>query len=152
MVGNHEDLRALAEFYGAPSTIPVTKDTKDEARELTPGPGGLPGRGLVVLARYMQILSPALCRPTARQRHQHPPLLPAFLQGARPTPRRTSASKHGATAHYVTADLDEGPIIEQDVTAPGTRTPLATLQARPDVEEQRCWHRRCAGTSNTGCS
>ena len=72
---------------------------------------------LVVLARYMQVLSDSLCRAAVRQGDQHPPLVPAELQGGAPYHQAFDRGVKlvGATAHYVTRDLDEGPIIEQDV-------------------------------------
>ena len=71
---------------------------------------------LVVLARYMQVLSNDLCR-SGRPGHQHPPLVPARVQGREPVPPglRPRSQAGGRHAHYVTAELDEGPIIEQEV-------------------------------------
>jgi formyltetrahydrofolate deformylase len=119
VVSNHEAFRELVESRGIPfHHVPVTAATKAEAegrilelvREQRGRPGG-PGA----------LHADPLGRPVpgaAGGRDQHPPLVPAELQGrAAPTTRRTRAasSSSGATAHYVTADLDEGPIIEQEV-------------------------------------
>jgi formyltetrahydrofolate deformylase len=118
VVGNHTDLAGLAGFYGIPfHHLPVTPDTKADAearllalvRELDVE--------LVVLARYMQILSDDLCRALeGRVINIHHSFLPSF-KGARPYAQAHDRGVKliGATAHYVTADLDEGPIIEQDV-------------------------------------
>ena len=119
VVGNHPDLAPVAQFYGVPFlNIPVTKETKADAeRELL----NLirPERvELVVLARYMQILSEKICEEMrGRVINIHHSFLPSF-KGARPYAQAHDRGVKliGATAHYVTADLDEGPIIEQDVT------------------------------------
>lgn len=138
VVGNHRDLEPLTEFYGKEfHHIPVTKDTKAEAearllalvRELDVE--------LVVLARYMQILSDDLCRELEGQViNIHHSFLPAFI-GANPYARAKDRGVKliGATAHYATADLDEGPIIEQDVTRVTHGESAADLQSRgADVE------------------
>ena len=119
VVGNHETLRDVAEFYEVPfHHIPVSKDTKEAAEaELLQLVEEL-GVELVVLARYMQILSPALCsRLHGGVINIHHSFLPSF-KGAKPyhQAHERGVKLIGATAHYVTADLDEGPIIEQDVT------------------------------------
>ena len=97
--------------------VPVTPDTKADAEkrllELVDGTGA----HLVVLARYMQVLSDDLCRQlSGRAINIHHSFLPSF-KGARPYHQAFDRGVKlvGATAHYVTADLDEGPIIEQDV-------------------------------------
>ena len=118
VVSNHEDLRAMAEAANLPFVhLPVTPDTKldGEARLLE-----LVDEydiDLVVLARYMQILSDDLCRALAgRAINIHHSFLPGF-KGAKPYHQAYARGVKlvGATAHYVTADLDEGPIIEQEV-------------------------------------
>lgn len=119
VVGNHEDLKPLAEFYGVPfHFVPATPQDKAESearmRELV---AKLDAQ-LVVLARYMQVLSPALTEAmNGRIINIHHSFLPGF-KGARPYQRahERGVKLIGATAHYVTAELDEGPIIEQDVT------------------------------------
>lgn len=118
VVSNHEDLRYLAEREGVEYIhLPVTKDTKatQEARllELVEQTGS----ELVVLARYMQVLSDTLCTKLAgRCINIHHSFLPGF-KGAKPYYQAYARGVKliGATAHYVTADLDEGPIIEQMV-------------------------------------
>ena len=119
VVSNHPDLRDLVEWHGIPfHHVPVTPGTKeaaeDELRKLVTAYDV----DTVVLARYMQILSDSLCRDLAgRAINIHHSLLPSF-KGARPyyQARARGVKVVGATAHYVTADLDEGPIIEQDFT------------------------------------
>ena len=149
VVGNHEDLRDVAEFYGAPFTcVPVTRDTREAAEaELLGLVDGL-GVELVVLARYMQILSPALCeRLHGGVINIHHSFLPSF-KGANPyrQAHQRGVKLIGATAHYVTADLDEGPIIEQDVTRAAHEDTVATLRAKGQDVERRVlaqavrWH------------
>ena len=149
VVGNHEDLRPVAEFYGAPFTcIPVTRETKEAAEaELLRLVGELDVE-LVVLARYMQILSPALCeRLHGGVINIHHSFLPSF-KGANPyrQAHQRGVKLIGATAHYVTADLDEGPIIEQDVTRATHEDTVATLRAKGQDVERRVlaqavrWH------------
>jgi len=118
VVSNHRDLEHLAEFYDVPfHHVPVTPDTKVAAEaELRKLIDELDTE-LVVLARYMQILSDSLCADLAgRIINIHHSFLPSF-KGARPYHQAYDRGVKliGATAHYVTADLDEGPIIEQDV-------------------------------------
>ena len=149
VVGNHEDLRDVAEFYGAPFTcVPVTRDTREAAEaELLGLVDGL-GVELVVLARYMQILSPTLCeRLHGGVINIHHSFLPSF-KGANPyrQAHQRGVKLIGATAHYVTADLDEGPIIEQDVTRAAHEDSVASLRAKGQDVERRVlaqavrWH------------
>lgn len=149
VVGNHEDLRDVAEFYGAPFTcVPVTRDTREAAEaELLGLVDGL-GVELVVLARYMQILSPALCeRLHGGVINIHHSFLPSF-KGAKPYHQAHDRGVKliGATAHYVTADLDEGPIIEQDVTRASHADSALALQRKGQDVERRVlaqavkWH------------
>jgi formyltetrahydrofolate deformylase len=118
IISNHRDFYQLAASYNVPfQHIPVTAATKAqaEARQLEVIEGE--GAELVVLARYMQILSDDLCRRLAgRAINIHHSFLPSF-KGAKPyyQAHERGVKLIGATAHYVTADLDEGPIIEQDV-------------------------------------
>jgi formyltetrahydrofolate deformylase len=118
VVGNHTDLAGLAEFYGVPfHHVPVTRDTKPAAEAELLGLVGSLDAELVVLARYMQILSADLCATLAgRVINIHHSFLPSFV-GAKPYHQayERGVKLIGATAHYATADLDEGPIIEQDV-------------------------------------
>ena len=118
VVSNHTALADLAAFYGIPfHHVPVTKATKADAEaRLLELVHGLDVE-LVVLARYMQILSDDLCRAlSGRIINIHHSFLPSF-KGARPYAQAHDRGVKliGATAHYVTGDLDEGPIIEQDV-------------------------------------
>ena len=97
--------------------VPVTPDTKADAERRLMELVDETGAHLVVLARYMQVLSDDLCRQlSGRAINIHHSFLPSF-KGARPYHQAFDRGVKlvGATAHYVTADLDEGPIIEQDV-------------------------------------
>ena len=97
--------------------MPVTPDTKADAEKRLMELVDETGAHLVVLARYMQVLSDDLCRQlTGRAINIHHSFLPSF-KGARPYHQAFDRGVKlvGATAHYVTGDLDEGPIIEQDV-------------------------------------
>jgi formyltetrahydrofolate deformylase len=118
VVSNHEDLRAMAEAANLPFIhLPVTPDSKAEAEARLLELVEKHDIDLVVLARYMQILSDDLCRALkGRAINIHHSFLPGF-KGARPYHQAYSRGVKlvGATAHYVTADLDEGPIIEQEV-------------------------------------
>ncbi len=136
VVSNHEDLREAVEGFGVPfHVVKVTKDNKPEAEarihEL------MAGNDLLVLARYMQILSADFVEKwPMRIINIHHSFLPAFV-GA--DPYRQAYDKGvkliGATAHYVTADLDQGPIIEQDVERVSHRYSVADLrELGEDVE------------------
>lgn len=118
VVSNHEILRPLADFYKADYFhIPITKETKAAAEEKLLEIIDERKVELVVLARYMQIISPELCEKLAGSIiNIHHSFLPSF-KGARPYAQAHARGVKliGATAHYVTSDLDEGPIIEQDV-------------------------------------
>jgi formyltetrahydrofolate deformylase len=119
VISNHPDLEAAVSVFGIPfHHIPVTPDTKPEAENRTLRL--LEGKAdLIVLARYMQILSPEFVnRFPDRIINIHHSFLPAFA-GADPYRQayERGVKRIGATAHYVTAELDEGPIIEQDVVA-----------------------------------
>jgi formyltetrahydrofolate deformylase len=118
VVSNHPDAEALVRGYGIEFRhIPVTAESKADAEfELMKLHEDL-GIHLVVLARYMQVLSDDVCRRLSGQAiNIHHSFLPSF-KGARPYHQAFDRGVKliGATAHYVTADLDEGPIIEQDV-------------------------------------
>ena len=149
VVGNHEVLRSVAEFYGVPfHHIPVAKDTKEAAEAELLGLVDSLGVELVVLARYMQILSPALCeRLHGGVINIHHSFLPSF-KGAKPYHQAHDRGVKliGATAHYVTADLDEGPIIEQDVTRASHADSVLALQRKGQDVERRVlaqavkWH------------
>ena len=118
VVSNHPDLRPMAEAAGLPFLhVPVTADTKADAEQRLLQLVEEHRIDLVVLARYMQILSDDLCRALqGRAINIHHSFLPGF-KGAKPYHQAYSRGVKlvGATAHYVTAELDEGPIIEQEV-------------------------------------
>ena len=118
VVSNHPDLSYLAETYDVPfHHIPVTSETKEAAEARLLDLVDELGIDLVVLARYMQILSADLCKKLeGRAINIHHSMLPSF-KGARPYIQAYTRGVKlvGATAHYVTSDLDEGPIIEQEV-------------------------------------
>ena len=140
VASNHEDCRELVEFYGLPFTvIPVTKETKAQAERELLALVEQTGTELVVLARYMQILSDWLCEQLAgRAINIHHSFLPGF-KGARPYHQAHDRGVKliGASAHYVTADLDEGPIIEQDVVrVTHAETPARLVAMGRDVERR----------------
>ncbi len=118
IVSNHPDLADLAAFYGIPfHHIPVTADTKPQAERALLDLVAEHDVELVVLARYMQVLSNELCTElTGKAINIHHSFLPSF-KGAKPYHQAHARGVKliGATAHYVTADLDEGPIIDQEV-------------------------------------
>jgi formyltetrahydrofolate deformylase len=118
VVSNHEDFRDLTNSYKLPfHHIPVTSDSKPAAETALMSLIDEADTELIVLARYMQILSPELCkRVEGRMINIHHSFLPSF-KGTRPYHQAHAKGVKivGATAHYVTPDLDEGPIIEQDV-------------------------------------
>jgi formyltetrahydrofolate deformylase len=118
VVSNHEDLRPMAEAAGLPfHHVPVTPATKRQAEERLLELVGEHRADLVVLARYMQVLSDDACAALhGRAINIHHSFLPGF-KGAKPYHQAFDRGVKlvGATAHYVTPDLDEGPIIEQEV-------------------------------------
>jgi len=118
IVSNHRDGEALAAFYGIEfQHIPVTRESKADAEAAELRLLEERGIDLVVLARYMQVLSPAFVeRYLSRIINVHHSFLPAFT-GARPyhAAFERGVKLIGATSHYVTEVLDDGPIIEQDV-------------------------------------
>ncbi|MEZ5092582.1 formyltetrahydrofolate deformylase [Nocardioides sp.] len=138
VVSNHEDLRAIVEYYGIPFVhVPVTAETKPEAEARLFELVEEHQVDVVVLARYMQVLSDDACRRLAgRAINIHHSFLPGF-KGAKPYHQAHDRGVKliGATAHYVTADLDEGPIIEQDVVRVShTRTAPEMVRLGRDVE------------------
>ena len=118
IVSNHRDYYQLAASYNIPfHYIPVTADTKEQAEAKLLDLVQTEKTELVVLARYMQVLSNNLCQQLGgRAINIHHSFLPSF-KGAKPYQQAHDRGVKliGATAHYVTADLDEGPIIEQDI-------------------------------------
>lgn len=149
VVGNHPDLAPIATFYQVPFIlIPVTKETKEDAESKLLGLIEAENVELVVLARYMQILSDKLCqRLRGGVINIHHSFLPSF-KGARPYAQahERGVKLIGATAHYVTADLDEGPIIEQDVARVSHADSAADMVKQGQDVERRvlaravAWH------------
>jgi len=140
IVSNHRDFYQLAASYNVPfHHIPVTAATKAQAEAKQLEIIEAEGAELVVLARYMQILSNDLCQSLAgRAINIHHSFLPSF-KGAKPyyQAHDRGVKLIGATAHYVTADLDEGPIIEQDVARADHTDTVEDLTARGrDTESQ----------------
>lgn len=132
VISNHDDLRGLCESFGVPFVhLPVTKETKpqQEAEMMQHLDGVLGEQDFIVLARYMQILSPSfVAHYPKRIINIHHSFLPAFI-GANPYKHayERGVKLIGATAHYVTDDLDEGPIIEQDVARVSHRDSVKDL-------------------------
>ncbi|MFY0409055.1 formyltetrahydrofolate deformylase [Solicola sp. PLA-1-18] len=140
VVSNHRDLERLADTYEVPfHHVPVTPDTKRDAEQQVLRLVDELDVDLVVLARYMQILSDEASEAlSGRTINIHHSFLPSF-KGAKPYHQAFDRGVKliGATAHYVTAQLDEGPIIEQDVTRVNHRMgPDDMVQAGRDVESQ----------------
>jgi formyltetrahydrofolate deformylase len=138
IVSNHHDFERLASTYDIPyHNIPVTPETKTDAEKQLLALVDELDIDLVVLARYMQVLSEQACRALeGRAINIHHSFLPGF-KGAKPYHQAHDRGVKlvGATAHYVTSDLDEGPIIEQDVTRVNHRmTPAELVRAGQDVE------------------
>lgn len=130
VIGNHDELRGLTEFYGIPfHEVRVDPADRLVAERKTIELLDACGAELVVLARYMQILSAAfVARYPNRMINVHHSFLPAFV-GAKPYHRsyERGVKLVGATSHYVTEVLDEGPIIEQDIVRVDHRDSLADL-------------------------
>ena len=131
VISNHEDLRSAVEGFGVPfHHVPNGRDIRSDAEVAMLDLLG-DGVDLVVLARYMQILSPGFVdRYESAIINIHHSFLPAFA-GAKPYHQayRRGVKIIGATAHYVTADLDQGPIIEQDVARVDHRMDIKDLVA-----------------------
>ncbi|GAA6118619.1 formyltetrahydrofolate deformylase [Acidovorax sp. FG27] len=140
IISNHRDFYQLAASYNVPfHHIPVTRENKAQAEARQFEIIQQEGAELVVLARYMQVLSDDLCRKlSGRAINIHHSFLPSF-KGAKPyyQAHDRGVKLIGATAHYVTADLDEGPIIEQDVARADHTDTVEDLTARGrDTESQ----------------
>lgn len=138
VVSNHPDLKTLVESHGIPYIhLPVTPDSKAQQEARLMEIVGETNSDLVVLARYMQVLSDVLCRRLrGRAINIHHSFLPGF-KGAKPyhQAHERGVKLTGATAHYVTGDLDEGPIIEQIVErVDHTYTPENLAAAGRDSE------------------
>jgi formyltetrahydrofolate deformylase len=116
VVSNHEDMRRLVDWYGLPYHHLPTSEGKPAQEARFRDVLASSGAELTVLARYMQVLSNEMCRHLAgRCINIHHSFLPSF-KGAKPYHQayERGVKVVGATAHYVTSDLDEGPIIEQE--------------------------------------
>ncbi|MEO7954174.1 MAG: formyltetrahydrofolate deformylase [Polaromonas sp.] len=140
IVSNHREFYQLAASYNIPfHHLPVTAATRQQVEARQMEIIEAEGAELVVLARYMQILSNDLCQKLAgRAINIHHSFLPSF-KGAKPyyQAHDRGVKLIGATAHYVTADLDEGPIIEQDVArADHGKTALDLTAMGRDTESQ----------------
>ncbi|MDO5533115.1 MAG: formyltetrahydrofolate deformylase [Propionibacteriaceae bacterium] len=140
VLANHPDLRPLATFYGVPfSDHAVLPDTKADFERLVLERVEAEDIELVVLARYMQILSPELCEALhGRAINIHHSFLPGF-KGANPYRQAHDRGVKlvGATAHFVTSDLDEGPIVEQNVTRVDHTKTVPELVALGQEQESR---------------
>lgn len=149
VVSNHTDMQALTEWYDLPfHYLPVTRETKAEQEAKMLQVMSSSDADLLVLARYMQILSDDLCQQLeGRAINIHHSFLPGF-KGAKPYHQAYDRGVKliGATAHYVTAELDEGPIIEQSVERVNhANSPEELVEIGRDIEAitlQRAvrWH------------
>lgn len=140
IVSNHPDFEQLAKSYGIEfHHLPVTKDTKAQQEEQILELVQKHNIELVVLARYMQVLSPKLCTAmSGKIINIHHSFLPSF-KGAKPYHQAYDRGVKitGATAHFVTADLDEGPIIEQRVArVDHSMNPKDLVEEGSNVESQ----------------
>ena len=140
VLSNHPDLRPAAEYFGLPfEVVPVEAGSRAATEARQQELLERYGINLIVLARYMQILSPEFVgRWPGRVINIHHSFLPAFA-GARPyhQAQERGVKLIGATAHYATADLDEGPIIEQDVARVSHRDSVADMIRKGrDLERQ----------------
>ena len=141
VLSNHGSLRDLADFYGVPfESLPITDAASKAAFEARVVEAVEQNDiELVVLARYMQILSPELCaRLEGRAINIHHSFLPGF-KGANPYRQAHARGVKliGATAHFVTSDLDEGPIIEQNVQrVDHAQTPAQLIAIGQDTESR----------------
>jgi formyltetrahydrofolate deformylase len=138
VVSNHPDLERVVEWHGIPyHHLPVTKETKAEQEAKILEMVDRLNIDLVVLARYMQVLSQDMCKALSwRCINIHHSFLPSF-KGAKPYHQAHARGVKiiGATAHYVTSDLDEGPIIEQAVErVDHTQTPGDLVAIGRDIE------------------
>jgi formyltetrahydrofolate deformylase len=133
VISNHPDHADLVAWFGVPyHVLPVTPETKPAQEHQMTELLSADGVELIVLARYMQILSPSFVAPWAeRAINIHHSFLPAF-QGARPyhQAHERGVKLVGVTAHYVTAELDEGPIIDQDVVRVSHRDDVDALRRK----------------------
>jgi formyltetrahydrofolate deformylase len=140
VVGNHDELKSLVESHGIKfKHLPVSVDSKGAAEKELLSIVGTDKIDFVVLARYMQILSPSFCSQLSnRIINIHHSFLPGF-KGAKPYHQAHAKGVKiiGATAHFVTEDLDEGPIIEQDVAhVTHASTPEQLIAIGRDIERR----------------
>ena len=140
VISNHADLKQLVESHGIPFMhLPVTAATKAEQEKVILQKISELDIDFVVLARYMQILSSDFCKALpGRIINIHHSFLPGF-KGAKPyhQAHERGVKIIGATAHFVTSDLDEGPIIEQDVAhVTHTATPEEMIALGRDIERR----------------
>ena len=140
IISNHEDLRPIADAFGIRFEVfKITKDTKRAVEDLEFELMRELEIDLVVLARYMQIISDEFCAQFRfRVINIHHSFLPAFI-GAKPYHRAFDRGVKliGATAHYATANLDEGPIIEQEVESVSHRDSIDDLLRKGRGVERR---------------
>ena len=140
VVGNHEELKSLVESHGIKFRyLPVSSENKASAETQLLSIIGSEKIDFLVLARYMQILSPGFCdKLSNRIINIHHSFLPGF-KGAKPYHQAHAKGVKiiGATAHFVTKDLDEGPIIEQDVAhVSHASTPEELIAIGRDIERR----------------
>lgn len=140
VISNHADLKPLVEAHGIPFLhLPVTASTKADQEKLIQEQIQKLGIDFVVLARYMQVLSQEFCASLpGKIINIHHSFLPGF-KGAKPYHQAHDRGVKiiGATAHFVTADLDEGPIIEQDVAhVTHASTPDELIALGRDIERR----------------
>jgi formyltetrahydrofolate deformylase len=138
VVSNHNDMRDLVEWYNVPyHHLPVTKESKPQQEAQMLAVMDETKADFLVLARYMQILSNDLCvKLSGRAINIHHSFLPGF-KGAKPYHQAYDRGVKliGATAHFVTSDLDEGPIIEQEVERVShANTPEELVEIGHDIE------------------
>lgn len=139
VISNHDDMRSLTEWYGIPyHHVPVDPSNKQASFAKVQAEIDSARADCVVLARYMQILPPDLCAHyTGRVINIHHSFLPSFA-GAKPYHQayQRGVKLIGATCHYVTEELDAGPIIEQDIhRVSHCHTPKDLVRFGRDVEK-----------------
>jgi formyltetrahydrofolate deformylase len=142
IISNHPEFKDLAASYSIPfHHLPVTKDTKSQQEDQILSLVKENNIDLIVLARYMQVLSPKVCTAmSGKIINIHHSFLPSF-KGAKPYHQAFERGVKiiGATAHFVTADLDEGPIIEQRVSrVDHAMGPTELVDEGSNVESQVC--------------
>ena len=138
VISNHDTMRSITQWYGVPyHHVPVDKNNKQPAFDEVSRLCAQEDAETIVLARYMQIMPPKLCAAyDGRMINIHHSFLPAFI-GAKPyhQAHERGVKLIGATCHYVTAELDAGPIIEQDVCRVShTHDPAELVRRGRDVE------------------